>query len=733
MRRLVFASSLLVAFPSWAVGGERGSLSAEGTGLAGAPSSHEDTPRPTAVDAPDETLAAPASSPSSPVVRELTLPSRLRVVLDPDPSGSEVSVCTSVDAGARRDPADVPGAARLLAEMLVLGGFPTPGQNRADFLAARGVRSELSPGRDLMTFCTTGPAVELPLVLWVAAGRFSSLSLTADARASAIERLSQTLEARDADVIDGRAPVRLRQMVLLGTPAYAHPELPDLHELEAIELSRLRRLHEEAYGALGAAVTVSGSFEPEIAARLLPEQLSRVRTGAPAVTKSPQLVAQSTPRFSMAEDSTIKSPSAFYAWLVPEQAPRADIELALWTLTGPGRLGHKMVGPGKAARDVRADVEVGRGPGLVSLRISGTGPQSLGTIEKLLEQELRTLATVAPSADELSQAQERLRERRRSQLADPKSRARALSEGLLRGTAPSEVLSVLNDDEKTPPPDGEAVRLAALRYFVPSRQSTVEIYPKGWQDPWQVPMPVFHIVSAGETLTSIAKQHRTTVQAITKMNGIREKTPIYPGDKLKVPRGKHHEEAKLRTHVVRRGDTLSALGLKYGVSARAIAEQNGMSVKQAISVGETLRIPNADSGKGSEGAGASGTSKGSSRSDDGASGAPAKKNVYVVQTGETLGGIAIKLGVRLASLATANGLTTKSMVRVGQELIVPTDAAARRADVPKTTNYAVKSGDTLSGVAKKHGVTVTELERLNGINRKATLRVGQTLKIPAKE
>ena len=96
--------------------------------------------------------------------------------------------------------------------------------------------------------------------------------------------------------------------------------------------------------------------------------------------------------------------------------------------------------------------------------------------------------------------------------------------------------------------------------------------------------------------------------------------------------------------MVKRGDTLSALALKYGVSARAIAEQNGMSVKQPISVGETLRIPNAD--KGGAGSGASeggspggGSSRGGASSDDGGG---AKKNVYVVQAGDTLAAIARK-------------------------------------------------------------------------------------------
>lgn len=716
---LVFCSSLFVALPAWALGGELGPAPAG----AGAEASDPASP---GSSAPTAAGAAP---------RELTLPSRLRVVLDPEPAAPAVTVCTAVDAGARRDPVEEPGAQRLLAEMLALGGFPVAGKDRAELLVARNIRSELFSGRDLMTFCTTGPAVELPLVLWVSAGRFTALSLTAKEHKAALERLAERVEARDKNVIDGRAPVRLREMVLLGTPDYAHPELPDLNELESIELGDLRRLHEEAYVALGSVMTISGSFEPEVAERLLPEQLALVRTGTVARTERAQLVPQSTLRFSMAEDASIKSPSVHYAWLLPEDAPRTELELALHTLASPDRLGHKLVGPGKAARDLTIDIDAARGPGLLSMRLSGTGPQSLGTIEKLLEQELRTLSTVAPSVDELDLVEKRLAERRQRLLEDVPSRSRALAEGVLRGESAAQVLAALGPEE-APLPNAEAVRLATARFLVPSHQSIVEIYPKGWQDPWQVPMPAYHIVSAGETLTSIAKQYRSTVQAIVKMNGIAEKSPIYPGDKLKVPRGKQHEEAKLRTHVVRRGDTLSALGLKYGVSARSIAEQNGMSVKQSISVGETLRIPNAD--KGGSKNGKDGVEKGKPAPADESAGAASgsaigpKKNVHVVQNGETLGGIAAKYGVRLPALAAQNGLTSKSGVRVGQELVIPTDPAARREGTVKTITYTVKGGDTLSEVAKKHGVTVTELEKLNGMSRKATLRVGQTLQIPAK-
>ena len=47
---------------------------------------------------------------------------------------------------------------------------------------------------------------------------------------------------------------------------------------------------------------------------------------------------------------------------------------------------------------------------------------------------------------------------------------------------------------------------------------------------------------------------------------------------------------------------------------------------------------------------------------------------------------------------------------------------------PRTSNYKVKKGDTLSSIAKKYNTSVKELCRLNGLTQKSTLRIGQILK-----
>ncbi|WP_244885794.1 LysM peptidoglycan-binding domain-containing protein [Carnobacterium viridans] len=52
--------------------------------------------------------------------------------------------------------------------------------------------------------------------------------------------------------------------------------------------------------------------------------------------------------------------------------------------------------------------------------------------------------------------------------------------------------------------------------------------------------------------------------------------------------------------------------------------------------------------------------------------------------------------------------------------------------VPKTTNYTVKSGDTLYSIARKHGITVQQIVTTNKLTNANLIKVGQVLKIPTK-
>ncbi len=100
---------------------------------------------------------------------------------------------------------------------------------------------------------------------------------------------------------------------------------------------------------------------------------------------------------------------------------------------------------------------------------------------------------------------------------------------------------------------------------------------------------------------------------------------------------------------------------------------------------------------------------------------------YVVQAGDTLASIADRLGVSTSSLATANNLTNPDSIIIGQVLSIP-GASSRSAS---TKQYTVQPGDSLSGIADSFGVDLDRLISVNQIADPALIQPGMVLTIPA--
>lgn len=661
----------------------------------------------------------------------------LEVVMQPVPGAPQVSVCTSVDAGSRLDPLAAPGAYRVLGEMLKDGGYRSTARDYEALVASRGGVSEVRVSHDATTFCTTVPASEVSLALWVSAGRFTSGSLTEESLRTVVDELARESTEADAQVRTGRANERLRRMAYLGTSSLSRPVLPNADDLDALTIRTIRELHRESYVARRATLAIVGGFDEAAVIPMLSEHLFAARPGEASGYSPVELIAQNTGRFSMAEDRTAKTPAAWYAWVLPAGKDRIAAEVALNALLSEKRLGKSLVGGSRAAKSLQLYLDEAAnpaGPALARVEIVGSNSRSLGTIEKGFDTQLRELSSKGPSEAEILEIQQSLRAQRAEELTTSLQRSRALSLGVRWGASPDQVLAPLKTDAEMSPIAAADVRRAAAEVLSTHKRSAIEIYPQGWQDPWQQPMRKYHLVESGQTLGSIARQYGTSVANIVKMNGIKQSKTIYPGDKLRVPRGKEKKEKAPRTHQVRRGDTLGGLAVKYGVSSHSIASANGMGSKSTIRTGESLIIPWAlkddKSSGGSESTG----------SDEGQSSGPTSRT-HKVSSGETLSGIAQKMGVSTVALAQANGISHKAGVRIGQVLKVPpagtgksaSPSSSKDAKPEPAKTYTVKKGDTLSGIARKNGVTVAELTVENQISRKSTLRLGQTLKIPAKK
>lgn len=99
---------------------------------------------------------------------------------------------------------------------------------------------------------------------------------------------------------------------------------------------------------------------------------------------------------------------------------------------------------------------------------------------------------------------------------------------------------------------------------------------------------------------------------------------------------------------------------------------------------------------------------------------------YTVQSGDTLSGIASKLGVPVKKLQDNNGLH-RGGLKPGQVLNVPTTGIQLASSRRNSIEYQVRKGDSLSSIAQRHGVNVKDIKRWNSVPDGSNLHSGDTL------
>jgi LysM repeat protein len=106
---------------------------------------------------------------------------------------------------------------------------------------------------------------------------------------------------------------------------------------------------------------------------------------------------------------------------------------------------------------------------------------------------------------------------------------------------------------------------------------------------------------------------------------------------------------------------------------------------------------------------------------------------YEVRAGDSLGGIATKLNIRLSDLLTLNSLRSNSLILPGQTLKVPEHASptpTAPAPLASGGSYTVRTGDSLYRIATKLGVRLTDLLSTNGLKLNSLILPGQQLSVP---
>ena len=112
-------------------------------------------------------------------------------------------------------------------------------------------------------------------------------------------------------------------------------------------------------------------------------------------------------------------------------------------------------------------------------------------------------------------------------------------------------------------------------------------------------------------------------------------------------------------------------------------------------------------------------------------GSDLERRVYRVRNGDSLWTISRRHGMTVSQLARLNGISTSAVLQPGQRLQVSGRVGGESTSVAAAgkVDYRVKRGDTLSGIARRFAVTVRQLQVWNNMGGSTTLRAGQRLTI----
>ena len=270
-----------------------------------------------------------------------------------------------------------------------------------------------------------------------------------------------------------------------------------------------------------------------------------------------------------------------------------------------------------------------------------------------------------------------------------------------------------------------------------------------------------YTVQAGDSYWRIANKYGISIQELQRLNGTSDYT-LHPGQSIKVPGSGTNASASSNSssaststtsaapaaggsYTVQAGDSYWRIANKYGISISELQRLNGTS-DYNLYPGQSLKVP----GSGSSSS-ASASSNGTSTSTSTTSAAPAAGGSYTVQAGDSYWRIANKYGISISELQRLNG-TSNYFLYPGQSIKVPGSGSASATPAPASNtasttpapaetpapapapstgggNYTVQAGDSYWRIANKYGISISELQRLNGTSN-YFLYPGQSIKVP---
>jgi len=186
------------------------------------------------------------------------------------------------------------------------------------------------------------------------------------------------------------------------------------------------------------------------------------------------------------------------------------------------------------------------------------------------------------------------------------------------------------------------------------------------------------------------------------------------------------DRVRFASHEVSRKETLPMIAKQYGTTPIVISKINDLKDGK-ITPGQTLKIPEI-SGQLPDKVLLAASRVDRPETDLG--GRKQRQIVYRVRAGETLNSIARRHGMPVSTLARLNNLGAQDTLVKGQRLVIKASARRQRDEgivSGRRLLYTVRSGDTVYSISRQFQVSVSQLKSWNGLNEHHQIKAGKRL------
>ncbi|QHH96201.1 LysM peptidoglycan-binding domain-containing protein [Acinetobacter dispersus] len=268
--------------------------------------------------------------------------------------------------------------------------------------------------------------------------------------------------------------------------------------------------------------------------------------------------------------------------------------------------------------------------------------------------------------------------------------------------------------------------------------ASLYLYDAKPEAPKAAEKPESYVVQSGDSLTNLASRFDLTLKQLADYNNLSVTDGLFVGQKLTLIEPKNNtrttqqaaratdskatttQKVATKSYTVKRGEYLKLIADRYALSNQELADlTSGLTASSSLFVGQKINVPLHEVSQTQE---TPEPTKTNVKYENVSASTNYKTESYTVQRGDTLSSIATKSKISLSELAELNNLKSNSGVRLGQNIKIPAGST-----VPD--QYVVQSGDSLNAIAAKYNLQLSYVADLNGLERTSGVRVGQRLKL----